>query len=147
MERRWRLCGGNASLFRDQIQWLLDQRADEAEQLLLLWAPTAAREKSPDLDIDYLAARRKIGFVSNQHSARFGIPNETSPVPVCTAVKFSHVNGHHSSSLSVIQYRNRGADWGARDHEVGGLCANLKEPNVSLGGAQGQVCASTKRHV
>ncbi len=71
---------------------LLDQRADEAQKLLLFGTLAATREESPDFDISYMASRRKIGFVSNQHSTGFGITNEIPPVAVGTGVKFSCLN-------------------------------------------------------
>ena len=50
-----------------------NQRCNQTQEFLLLWSAAGRNEKGSDLNVGYLPARRKIGFVPHEHPAAIGI--------------------------------------------------------------------------
>jgi hypothetical protein len=71
----------------------VDQRSDEAQQLLVLRAMPAG-QKRPDLDVRFSASRGEVGLVLDEHPAGIGIACELPSVAAAAAVEFSRLQGH-----------------------------------------------------
>jgi hypothetical protein len=75
----------------------LDQRCNQAQELLLLRSVAGRDEKGSDLDVGDLPARGKIRLVPHEHPAAVGIKGEQPPIAVVTDINGSDPNGHVGS--------------------------------------------------
>jgi hypothetical protein len=99
------------------IEQSLDQRTNQAQECLLLWAITRRDEKRSDPNVGDLATRGKIGLMPNEHLTAIGVADEHPSISIGgTAVNLSRPNGHADcshSSQSTYTSKRRGATPGS----------------------------------
>src|SRR5260370_22214706 len=71
----------------------LDQRSNQAQEVLLLRAAASRDEKGSDLKRGGLSTRGKIGLMPDEHPTDIRIAGEQPANPVGTAVNLSRPNG------------------------------------------------------
>ena len=71
-----------------------DQRANQAQEFLLLWSVTGRDEKGSNLNIGDLATCGEVRFMPDEHPSGIRIAGQQPPIAVGTAVNLSRPNGH-----------------------------------------------------
>jgi hypothetical protein len=70
---------------------LLDQRCNQAQELLLLWL---CNEEGSDLNVGHLAAGGQIRLMPDEYPISITVVGEQPSVPVSAAVNLLSSNGH-----------------------------------------------------
>jgi hypothetical protein len=77
------------------IEALLDECADQAKELLLLWASSGGSQKGSDLHLGDPPTRWEVGLMPDEHPSGVGIAGEQPAIPVgSSAVNLSGSDSH-----------------------------------------------------
>src|SRR5207253_7516195 len=93
---RWRRANC-ANSIRLLARRMVDQCPNQSDQLLMLRACAALREKVTQFNVAGLAPRWQVRLVPDEYLAVTGITDETPPIPVFALIDLPDVHGHATS--------------------------------------------------